>query len=396
MYSSSQGYNLVNNPDKNNTHVTSAPQGDSRQLYNENPMSYPPEQMVPQYPSQTSEQFGPGGSNFSPQDFSYQSNMMPPMPNQGYYSNDPTNQNPYYGGYMYNPNAWAYQQQQQMQMQQLFHYYQSFFQQQNPSFEQEGEQLQKKMDQLSLNTPVQEPTPSTSTKEAKTTPLKELKEPKKTKQPEPQNRQSDSSTQPKEKSTSPKTWAQTVSKNKDTHKNTSIVSKDSRKSGERNRPHNVANKTQNKFVPKYNKDSAQTKHHETQKSEQLEKPHTAKPHHYHNNRKNFNQNRKHYNNRHFKSNIIKLTSEDYNFEESNTIDRDRIDLEEDVSIGYNKDAFFDNLNEDEPEERDNKSFRESKKLDRETFGTTRRPYRKRNPRYNQNYRNNNNKAKSSS
>lgn len=54
-------------------------------------MSFPLDQMGMQYPPHTTDQLGPT-STFNPQDFSYQSSMIPPGPNQGFYSGDLSNQ----------------------------------------------------------------------------------------------------------------------------------------------------------------------------------------------------------------------------------------------------------------------------------------------------------------
>lgn len=370
MYSSQQGYSLVNNTDKGDNFIPQGNLDGSKSFNASNPMSPSLDQISLQFPPQNTEQFAPS-SSFNPQDFSYQSSVIPPGPNQGFYSGDLSNQNPYYGGYMY-PNAWAYQQQQQLQMQQLYHYYQTLFQQQNNlGFDQSTDQLTKQMGHLSLNTqPLQEkPTQETEKQQTVTDKKETEKSGSKT-----QIKQQTTSTAQKEKPTT-KTWVQTVSKNKESQTE-KASSETAKKTGDIKNKTTEQNKAHVNRQTHHSNNVAHTKY----TDKKFKKPHGDKQH-YQNTRRSYNR-RPYNNNRQFKSQVIKMTTEDFDFDNVNTIDRDEIELDEEITPGYDKNSFFDNLNEEEQDENETKSFKETRKLDRETFGTIRRPYKKRNPRYN--------------
>lgn len=391
------------------------PTGQDTRTMNVNPPMYSmdPNQNTSQiqHPSETLGRSFEGNVNSnSTQDFNYQQNMNLPMQNQGYFSNDPSNQNPYYGGYMYNPNGWqnnpntwAYQQQQQMQMQQLYHYYQ-YMQQQIPNGFEQSNNFQNDFNQLSLNT---EETVPPQEETVVLPEIKHVEQPKPTptniqvKPPSPKTTVHKKKTESQELTKAPSTWAQKVANNS---KETSPT-----QNGTQNVQRNARPKMNNYENRSQNTKNDQTKPFKQQDRQNINQKNTGshqhnRQHNTHQRKPHYNQHKPHYNqNRHNQkgqfipnNNNIKLNDEEYEFTESNAIDRDEIEVKGDVSVGYDKNSFFDNLGEDDQKnENENKSFKESRIQDKETFGTTRRPYRRNynNPRHRQNYRSNQ-KAKS--
>lgn len=282
------------------------------------------------------------------QDPTLQHSMQNPqnaIPNHGFYPNDVNNQYPYFGNYMYGPNAMQSYPWGLLQMQQLYLTYQSYLQQQQQQQQfQEAEGLDKQINQLSINPQPQDIQPPYGLTPI-TTPSEQVRvESEKKEKSTLKNKKSETSKPTSTESSKPLVSQPTIKETPKTSKKTESTS-----------------------------EKAKAKESTTSsKATQPEKP----KQHGHANKNRRNGYRQNYNRRYYKSRTpnIRIDKEDYEFGEANIIDRDEIVLDKPVTVAYDKNNFFDNLNEDDDDENDKDEY---KNLDRETFGTTRRPY---NPR----------------